>query len=234
MSESEFVSRLRERAQRIDLRLDAGEVDRLSAYFGLLQTWNHRINLTGLPLDPPSDHAINRLFIEPLVAGRFLGRSYPLASDQRLELPQWYDLGSGGGSPAIPMKIVIPAIRLAMVESKSRKAAFLREAIRAVRLEHTDVVNARFDEVRASAGAALVTVRAVRLDSELVASVGGLLRPMGLVAFFSSGPDMSTVTRDVLALEHFSPAAQLALTDQLGSWLHVFSRDVPRGTSDAR
>jgi 16S rRNA (guanine527-N7)-methyltransferase len=234
VSQSEFGSRLREHADRIDLRLDPIEVDRLSAYFALLRTWNHKINLTALPLAPLSDQAISRLFIEPLVAGRFLARRDLLVSNQPAKLPQWYDLGSGGGSPAIPMKIVLPAIRLAMIESKSRKAAFLREAIRAVRLADTDVVNARFDEVTPLAGAALVTARAVRLDSELVASVGRLLRAGGVLAFFSSSPDTATVAHDILTAERFSLAEQLMLATEPMSCLHLFSRDVPRGTKDAR
>ena len=40
------------------------------------------------------------------------------------------DIGSGGGSPAIPLKLAAPRIKLWMVESKTRKSAFLREAIR--------------------------------------------------------------------------------------------------------
>jgi 16S rRNA (guanine527-N7)-methyltransferase len=234
VSQSEFAARLCERAERIDLRLDQVEVDRLSAYFALLRTWNHKINLTALPLDPLSDQAISRLFVEPLVAGRFIAQRDQLVSDQAAELPQWYDLGSGGGSPAIPMKIVLPAMRLAMIESKSRKAAFLREAIRAVRLEDTDVVNARFDEVTSPAGAALVTARAVRLDSELVASVGRLLRAGGAFAYFSSNPDASSVAHDILTVEHLSFAERSMLATEPMSWLHVFSRDVPRGTQDGR
>ena len=36
------------------------------------------------------------------------------------------DLGSGGGSPAIPIQLYRPAETLILVESKERKAAFLR------------------------------------------------------------------------------------------------------------
>ena len=40
------------------------------------------------------------------------------------------DVGSGGGSPAIPFKLASPRLKLTMVEAKARKSAFLREAIR--------------------------------------------------------------------------------------------------------
>ena len=47
------------------------------------------------------------------------------------------DVGSGGGSPAIPLKLAAPAVALTMVEVKARKSAFLREAIRQLELDST-------------------------------------------------------------------------------------------------
>ena len=61
------------------------------------------------------------------------------------------DLGSGGGSPAIPLALALRAPRLLMVESRSRKAAFLREAARMLELS-ADVVAIRFEEFIAHAG----------------------------------------------------------------------------------
>jgi 16S rRNA (guanine527-N7)-methyltransferase len=55
------------------------------------------------------------------------------------------DIGSGGGSPAIPLKLSAPAASLTMVEVKARKSAFLREAIRTLRLERSSVETARYE-----------------------------------------------------------------------------------------
>ena len=49
------------------------------------------------------------------------------------------DIGSGGGSPAIPLKLATPGSALTMVEVKARKSAFLREAIRQLGLTDTQV-----------------------------------------------------------------------------------------------
>ena len=51
----------------------------------------------------------------------------------------WFDIGSGGGSPAIPLKLARPTLPLPMVESKTRKAVFLREAVRALGLARREV-----------------------------------------------------------------------------------------------
>ena len=55
------------------------------------------------------------------------------------------DLGSGGGSPAIPLKIARQALKLTMIESKERKSMFLREAIRTLGLADSSVENDRFE-----------------------------------------------------------------------------------------
>jgi 16S rRNA (guanine527-N7)-methyltransferase len=150
----------------------------LEAYFRLLAQWNAKINLTSLPVNEPSDEAFDRLLVEPLAAAR----QVPDASKV------WYDLGSGGGSPAIPLKIARPALKLTMIESKERKAAFLREAIRTVGLTGTTVLNERFQEMAETPGNAgvadLVTVRAVKADSELFTTAGLLLNTGGRLLLF--------------------------------------------------
>src|SRR5207302_1163702 len=118
----------RTRAARADLSIDGREIAALEAYFRLLARWNATINLTALPLAEPTNETFDRLFVEPLTAAPFV-----------LDAGQvWFDLGSGGGSPALPLKIARPSLRLTMVESKSRKAAFLREATRQLGLESTE------------------------------------------------------------------------------------------------
>jgi 16S rRNA (guanine527-N7)-methyltransferase len=104
------------------------------------------------------------------------------------------DLGSGGGSPAIPLALALGSSELLMVESRSRKAAFLREAGREVGLTAT-VESDRFETVAARAAYAhrfgLVSVRAVRPDAVLMTTASKLLRAGGLLALFgaSDGPD---------------------------------------------
>ncbi len=62
-------------------------------------------------------------------------------------VPLLIDLGSGGGSPAIPLKIARPEFALAMVESKGRKSAFLRDVIRQLSLSRAEVVTDRFENL---------------------------------------------------------------------------------------
>jgi 16S rRNA (guanine527-N7)-methyltransferase len=174
----EFRERLLRRARRANTRIDSAWVEPLESYFDLLARWNTKINLTALPLQDATDQTFDRLFIEPLSAARHV-----------VNKPDtWCDLGSGGGSPAIPMKVCRPMLSLTMVEAKARKAAFLREAVRALNLKRADVVNKRFDEFVAddvsTASSDLVTVRAVRTDRRLFSIAARLLKHDGRLLLF--------------------------------------------------
>lgn len=173
-----FRERLREQAESAGLSLDLTQMRQFEHYFRLLRHWNRTINLTALPLAGFPDRTLNRLFIEPLQAAQFVEHT-PLL---------WFDLGSGGGSPAIPLKIVRPLLRLRMVESKSRKAAFLSEVVRSLALTTTEVMSVRIEELARSApaGGDLLTIRAVKIEEGLLQAAAALLRLGGLLLLFGS------------------------------------------------
>jgi len=142
--------------------------------------WNRKLNLTALQLEPASTEAIDRLLIEPAVASQSIE-----ASDSLL-----IDVGSGGGSPAIPLKLCAPGLGLVMVEAKARKAAFLRDVTRQLDLKDVEVANSRLEELLATSGlngrADLISMRAVRADEKLWGQIGALLSPRGRVLWFSA------------------------------------------------
>lgn len=186
MNASGLRTLLSNRAELAGLSLDDLLLDRLQTYFGLLARWNLRINLTGFALDQPSAEAVDRLLIEPLLIAPALPHSVDV----------WFDLGSGGGSPAIPIQLSRPARNLVLVESRGRKAAFLREVAREMAIQEIDVEAARIEAVAAShrlAGAAdLVTVRAVRPSDEVFGSIRALLRLGGHAALIGSRFESAT------------------------------------------
>lgn len=179
MTSDEFRNRLLARAENAEVVIPADAQLQLEAYFRLLAKWNAKINLTALPLLRPTDETFDRLLIEPWVAARHVA----------LFAGCWFDVGSGGGSPAIPLKIAQPLTELTMIESKARKAAFLREVVRALGLADAAVENRRFEEVvdrTRSQTVDLVTVRAVRSDTSLFSGIHRVLSPIGRVFLFRS------------------------------------------------
>jgi 16S rRNA (guanine527-N7)-methyltransferase len=176
----EFRDRLARRSRRAKAHLTLSMLEPLEAYFRLLMRWNATINLTALPLESPTDETFDRLLVEPLAAARRISDKPGV----------WFDLGSGGGSPAIPLKIARPALKLTMIESKTRKAAFLREAVRAIGISEAEVLSDRFENVAVAVGstgvADLVTVRAVKADPGLFDTAGLLLKNGGRLLLFRS------------------------------------------------
>jgi 16S rRNA (guanine527-N7)-methyltransferase len=193
------------------LALTPEDINNLSDYWVLLAVWNAVINLTGfrISVSDPDARALDRLVIEPL-------RALPLIPPGPLV---WFDIGSGGGSPALPLKVMRPDAVLTMVESRSRKAAFLREAVRSMGLTSVKVLNEPVEAVarRLSACADLVTVRAVRAGAAFACAAADLLRPDGRILWFGPGP------REIpSALQRI----QLAVPSQLADKLQVLGRNV--------
>ncbi len=91
---------------------------RLEKYIDLLLLWQRTTNLIA-----PSTI--------PNIWTRHVADSLQLL-DHAPQVRTWVDLGSGGGFPAIPIACVLAAGgQMHLVESNHKKAAFLREAIRA-------------------------------------------------------------------------------------------------------
>jgi 16S rRNA (guanine527-N7)-methyltransferase len=208
----EFRERLTRRARRANVTVAAETAEALESYFALLDRWNAKINLTALPLRPPTEETIDRLFVEPLAASRLL-------PDEPVD---WIDLGSGGGSPAIPLKFVRPRLKLTMVESKVRKAAFLREAIRTLGLKGAVVENVRMEALAetgspAIGSAAIVTVRAVRVDPDLLRRAAALLAPNGRLVLFRPG-------NTPIVSKQFEQLETVQLTDERPAYAALLRR----------
>ena len=172
-------ARIESRAAEFGYRLESSQAEQLATYLQLLARWNGRMNLTALPLDGFPEPTLDRLIMEPLAAAAHL---------ETASLT-WFDFGTGGGSPALPLKIVRPAARLTMVESRARKCAFLREAVRQLRLASAGVSSSRVEEIEAEADSAdLITLRALRLDNTISQQAQKLLKPGGRLVTF--GPTL--------------------------------------------
>ena len=200
------ADRLARRANRARLKIDSPLRQALADYVDLLMRWNRRINLTALTDD---DDGIDRLLIEPLLAARHLPMPDALVTD----------IGSGGGSPAVPMKLAAPSMRLRMVESRTRKAAFLREVVRRLGLAETAVEACRYEELAAQGELAgetdVLSVRAVRTDARMLDRIEPLIKDDGAVFLFTSANanigDVPRPWRVAAAYPLVSPASRLVV-----------------------
>jgi 16S rRNA (guanine527-N7)-methyltransferase len=197
--------RLADRARQLGLSIPVELASQLAVYFDLLQRWNRTMNLTGLG---DSDAAIDRLLLEPVAAAKHLPANSAML-----------DIGSGGGSPAIPLALALPATSLAMVEAHRRKAAFLREAVRELAVQNVTIHAMRYEDLPKSRDKDLVTARAIKLTSAGLHILGDLLRPKGMLAIFGAAESVVAIENPELV-----EVATYPLPGALGGALRIIER----------
>lgn len=148
--------------------LSPSQLELVGGYLDLLLRWNERINLT----------AVRR---PEQIITRHFGESFFLA--RHLLGPEWSrrvaDLGSGAGFPGVPIAIYAQHARVNLIESNNKKATFLRELTRALKLPNVSVFAGRAEDLQRdpAAGAPdVVTLRAVEKFEAAVPVAASLLR----------------------------------------------------------
>ena len=108
-----------------ELGLTIGEIhaEQFIRYLAHLIEWNKKINLTAI-IDPKA--IIIKHFLDSLVA--LVATSF---SQNSVVL----DVGSGGGFPGIPIKIMRSDVRLILVEPIQKKCSFLNSVIGLLKLQ---------------------------------------------------------------------------------------------------
>ncbi len=123
-------------ASRLGLNLSPAQVSSFQTYYEVLVDWNHRVNLTAITdyRDVQVKHFVDSLTI-------VLALPRPIPAGLKL-----IDVGSGGGFPGLPLKIMFPQIELVLLESTNKKADFLRIMVQMLTLEGVKVVTGRAEE----------------------------------------------------------------------------------------
>lgn len=120
-------------AEALGLTLSSVNLDQFSIFASELCKWNRKINLTSIV--QPEEIAIKH-FIDSLALG--------LYADMRGEL---LDIGSGGGFPSIPIKIVFPDIGIVSVDAVEKKILFQRHVVRKLALERFSALHCRVENL---------------------------------------------------------------------------------------
>lgn len=113
----------------LGLEASAGARAATDAHARLLIAWNEHINLTALrdPQQIARGHVLDSLAAVPLLR-RLAAASAGRRGSRGLRI---LDLGSGGGYPGLPVAVMLPVERCALVDSVRKKAAFLQVAAQA-------------------------------------------------------------------------------------------------------
>ncbi len=186
----------RQRTALEALGLGAPALERLSRYLETLAAWSARVNLTGARTD---EERVRLLVADVLPA-------LPLVEPGTL-----LDVGSGNGSPGLVLALLREDVVTTLLEPRTRRWAFLREAARAAGATNVSVVRARHDAY-GGPPARTLTLRALRLPLDELAP---LVAPGGRLIVFGVAP---------------AAAAGFQAEAGPGPGLHSFRRSVPRET----
>ena len=159
-----LATALAEGLSALELALPASGPQQLLDYIALIEKWNKTYNLTAIrtPEHMIREHLLDSLAVSP-----------------HIEAGSLLDLGSGAGLPGIPLRIARPELQVTLLESSSKKCAFLTQALIELGLTDVDVACRRAEEYRPDAPFDSVITRAFA-DLKTIAALGvPLLAPGG-------------------------------------------------------
>ena len=132
------MKKLIEGAGKLGIEFNARQVRQFELYYQELIEWNKKINLTAIT--NYSSVQVNH-FLDSLT----VTLAWP---KEEVERPDFniIDIGTGAGFPGVPLKILLPQLRLVLIEPTTKKIAFLHHIIRKLELENVEVLNSRAEE----------------------------------------------------------------------------------------
>lgn len=128
------MEKLARGAQRLGLSLSSAQLALFEIYYNELVDWNRSINLTAIV---DYEEVQTKHFLDSLTVAVALGPA----------TPGLVDVGSGAGFPGLPLKILLPALEVVLVDSVAKKVAFLQHMMRRLQLSGVTVVQGRAEEI---------------------------------------------------------------------------------------
>ncbi len=124
-------------ALKLGLPLSSRQLEQFNIYYQELLDWNKRMNLTAIT---SYEEVQIKHFLDSLTVT--LAFKPPLGAGFSV-----IDVGSGAGLPGIPLKILFPDIKLALLEATTKNAAFQHHIKHKLGLDNTEIVVGRAEEV---------------------------------------------------------------------------------------
>lgn len=121
--------------EEFSLSITEVEADRFSDYKALLKEWNEKINITAITED------------EEIDIKHFLDSVSVLCADVIKGGEKIIDIGTGGGFPGIPLKILKPDTEVVLLDGLNKRLKFLDEVIAQLELKDISTVHGRAEEL---------------------------------------------------------------------------------------
>ncbi len=124
---------LKEKALKYGLELTEEEGKKFEIFREMLKKYNNEFNLTAIC----DDEGINeKHFIDSLLGVEMFTKNSTVA-----------EIGSGGGFPSLPLKIVREDLSFTLIEATGKKCRYLEKVINELGLKNMTVINGRAEEI---------------------------------------------------------------------------------------
>jgi len=120
-------------AKDLEIQIDRGKIDQFGIHASELLKWSEKTNMTAIsdPLEVAVKH-----FLDSIAPAPFIPPHTSLL-----------DMGSGGGFPGIPLKIMIPSLSVTLIDASRKKISFLRQVIRILGLDNIEACHVRAQDL---------------------------------------------------------------------------------------
>jgi 16S rRNA (guanine527-N7)-methyltransferase len=130
---NEWSNFLINQAKSIEIDLDHTQNRLFSIHAIELVKWTQKINITTItdPIEVASNH-----FLDSLVPAQFIPPEAAML-----------DIGSGGGFPGIPLKVILPKLSITLIDASRKKTSFLKHLIRTLKLDNIEALHIRAEDL---------------------------------------------------------------------------------------
>lgn len=123
-----FNKLLIEKYQKINNK----QLEMFYKYMQLLLEWNKKINLTAIT---DENEIILKHFVDSLTVLKYIN-----------EKDNIIDVGTGAGFPGIPIAIMMPNVKITLLDSLNKRINFLNEVIKELDLKNVETIHSRSED----------------------------------------------------------------------------------------
>jgi 16S rRNA (guanine527-N7)-methyltransferase len=119
---------------KIEINYSDDTILKFEKYKSLIQEWNKKINITAIDSD---EEIYLKHFIDSVII-----KKYVIIKEGAKSI----DIGTGGGFPGIPLKILDNSMDITLLDSLNKRIKFLEEVVKALNLDNVNCIHGRAEE----------------------------------------------------------------------------------------
>ena len=128
MNKEEFL----EECNKMGIEIKETQLILLDQFYHLMMEWNEKINLTAITEE---NEVILKHFIDSLTVLKHINQTDKII-----------DVGTGAGFPGIPIAIMMPNVKITLIDSLNKRINFLNEVIKELDLKNVETINSRSED----------------------------------------------------------------------------------------